>query len=441
MGKSNILLVTNCSATQSIPAPVELRGASLPENLTVSEAVKEWAKRLKAYDGLRIPPARLYRGVGFHALARCQEYVDPEDIRIVSIGQGLVGYKEDITPYDLSVDPQHANALQRAVTEDAFTPSYWWQSINLELRGSTAPLAELAAKKHYDLVVICCTSKFLALIVDDIADATLNPTAEAKLRIVVTSAAGVPNLLKPYIIQYDRRVSKASMGNRNNLNQRAALHFLQLLEGNSSGSIEDHRKMVAEALDTIQPLTEGGSESASDRAVKSLLKGFKKTDNPDAALAKVHNEHKLPISAMRFRKLWRAHFGIVHTGAKKNKTAAMSAMQSIGDKLSAKTVGQTTWKDEETALEGLGTFVAALRDFNPSANFSSAEVYAWAQQYYGSVDGEKPPTQLSSASKIGALLKSYGEEYGLIGLMSGPGQGAKMYRLTTDADADGGDNG
>ncbi len=433
-----MILLTNCSATQSVPSHENLRGDNLPRGLTNEEASKEWIKRVKAYKGKQIAPAVLYRGLAFTSVSKMQKYVSSTSI--VSIGQGLVNYKEPIVPYDLSIDPTHKHSLADVVTEESFSPSRWWSLTNQGLGRSEYPIEQLLEDNPKELVIIACTGRFLSLLTEDLMSACQEPEAGSRIRIIVRSIANLPTQLKPYCILYDQRLSKASIGNRNDFIQRAALHFVKLLEANDlvvGSDIDEHQAAVSRALDKFgEAPTKGQNRNAGKDNVISLLKVHEasfKDMHPDNAYARARKEFGLSISAGQFRRAWREHFDmdidVKPTKVKNaNKAAAISAMAAIAETLDKPKSTVVTWKDEETALAGLQLFADALRDFRADAKFSSTEVATWAKQYYGERE-EKVPPQLGSVGRVAHLLRDYHEKLGFVSLMGEGQTGGNIYML------------
>ncbi len=432
--KLPVVLITNCTATQSASPEPNLVGSSLPTDLTNEEAAFRWCERIKEYEPT-IPPARLYRGVSFYSISRSRTLVSPSDIHIISIGQGLVGLEQPIVPYDVSVDPNHRNSLTRVVTAEVFKPQFWWQLINENLRGTPCPITKLAVETSAKLVIVACTNRFQALITEDLMELVQTDEGVGKLRIVCGSTSGLPNHLKPFAIVYDKRMNRQSIGNRNDFNQRAALSFLRMLHDVPSllgGTLEEHRAAVQKSLDKIAPPTTGDvSTTAGLEAVRGILEGSDLilAMSPDAAYAEVQQKHKISVSVGQFRKVWRQVKGLTAGGSGSgnvgNLDAAKAALAAISGSLNRAT--GSTWVDEEESLKAMKTFVELVREM-PDATFGSAEVYAWAQQYYAELD-KSPPAHLKSVGKLAHLLRSYKDDLGLEAVGSGAQQGGNIYRV------------
>lgn len=432
-----IRLITNCTATQSAPAHKTLQGVNLPRPMTTAETSEEWANRLSAHSP-SIAPKNLYRGISFHSILRAQTIIGADNIHIVSIGQGLVGLEQPIVPYDLSIDPQHQHSLAKVITEESFQPTFWWRLINEVLERTPTSLAELS--QGCDLMIVACSARFLTLINEDLTEIVQDATTMDKLRIVSTSSNTLTSVLKPYVLPYDRRLNLMTVGNRNDLNQRAALHFLKMVaEDEKVGSLEQHVTAVRDALNAKAPEAEGrGSQISSVGlvALKKLLDSNKDLleMDPDEALAAVKMRHGIAIGPIAFRKEYRKAKGITLgksnlkavMGGADSKAAALSALAGIAKDLDKPRGTVTSYKDEEAALGVLMIFVEAVREANPDARFSSTEVYTWAQQYFNQLGGQVP-TQLTSVNKLAHLLKAYYTELGLVSVLTG--QGGNVYKL------------
>lgn len=438
-----IVVITNCTATQTVKAPKELHGSNLPTGLTSEETCDEWVKRLNAYKDKKYTPAELYRGVSFYTVTQMQQYLSGDHIFVVSIGQGLVGYRQPITPYDLSIVPKHVNGLPRVVTAEPFSPTHWWALINEKLYGADSiPAITTRMKKlteEADLIIVACTNQFLTLIGEDLLYAASDEDILPKLRIISVGTPKLPKQLAPLVLQYDKRINVGTAGNRNNANQRAVLHFLRLLSQveNPYDDLETHREMVATALDKIGPTTkrflvrdeEGIVTKYLDENADSL-----KGKNPDRVYEALKKSRKIQMSNKEFRRAWRRKFGL-RSGrplgqppkkvAKTQSAAAVTALNSILGQLSKQHEKTATYEDETNALETLQIFGQILRENQPEAQFTSTEVFSWVQGYYGELEETLPPL-LGSVGKLSHLLRNYYEELGFEAV------GKRSYKLRSN---------
>lgn len=435
--KLPVVLITNCTASQSVPPNPDLMGSSLPSGLTHEEAAALWCGRVTGFEPT-IPPAQLYRGVAFYSISRARTLVDPKGIHIISIGQGLVGLTQPIVPYDLSIDPKHRNSLTRVVTSEKFKPPFWWQLVNAGLRGVSSPIAEVAASTGAKLVIVACTNRFQALVAEDLLELAQIDEAVYKLRVVCGSTTSLPNQLRPFAIVYDKRMNRKSIGNRNDFNQRAALNFLRLLQKTPKlldGPLEVHKQLVAAELDKIAPIVGVGNDGAQAvEAVRALLEGSDdlRGMSPDAAHVAVQHQYSITITTSQFRRVWRQVLGLTageRAPATKSAStsAARKALEAIAGQLN-RTTGSSSWEDEEEALRALREFVVLVREAQPGATFGSAEVYAWAHQYYLEL-GKVLPVPLMSVGKVAWLLKGYKDDLGLDLVGSGASQGGNVFRV------------
>ncbi len=439
-GKLPVVLITNCTASQSVSPDPALTGSSLPTGMTNEDAAALWCDLITKQEP-SIPPAELYRGISFYSISRARSIVDPKNIYIVSIGQGLVGLTQPISPYDVSIDPNHKNSLTRVVTLEPFKPQFWWQLVNEGLTSRPYPITRLVEETDAKIVIISCTNRFQALITEDLLELVQSEDMR-KVRIVCGSTASLPNQLKPYAVVYDKRMNKHSIGNRNDFNQRAALHFLRLIHSSPGilldGTLEEHKAVVQDELNKIAPPPEGGKQvaSASVDALINLLENDKSllAMSPDAAYTEVQRRHKITVSSVQFRKVWRKVKGLSAGGGgapvSASSDAAKRALEAVAGKLN-RSSGHTSWADEEEALKAIRMFADLVREAQPDATFGSAEVYAWAQQYYAELQ-KSPPVQLKSVGKLAHLLRSYTEDLGLESIGGGQ-QGGNIYRAATGA--------
>lgn len=415
MIKLHAAFVTNCTATRSVKP--EIRGIDLPSDLTMAEALEEWCKRLKAEEP-SITPAELYRGIGMNSVVQIAEMVHDRSCYIASAGQGLMHIDQKIIPYDFTSDPKHKDSIHKIVTKEPFVMTAWWRMINQKLYSNPHPVASLLEDDHNTLVVIACNSRFLKLLPEDIL--STSPEDLQKVRLITTSrsASGIPKQLKPYVLYYDRRVSASTVGNRNDLNHRAAKHFFQLLADNTELLEANMQEQQAAIYAALGGTSEGTIlDASSEVALQTLLEQNPALGemSPDSAYAEVRSVHRLSVHPTKFRQMWSKMFNksIVESGAKSvEDPAARAALMSIMPNLAKHTAQSVTWDEEKRALDLVGKFVGLLKEVDPNTRFTSTDVKAWAETYLRELDVQEPP-QFQSSVKLSFLMKTYHEDLGL----------------------------
>ena len=413
---TRIALITNCTASQSVQPHPSLCGANLPRVSTTLEAATEWAERLKGIMPT-IPPAKLYQGISFATVTKATHYVAPEDIYVVSIGQGFVGFRENIVPYDLSINPDHQHSLTRVITGETPRMDLWWECINESQGRSKTPIQKMASQVNYDLIIVAVTSNFRNMIRNDLLQAALQG---APIVLIVTNAMGLSANLVPYSLHYDARIRKISIGNRNDLSQRAALHLLEQLS-----KCEELPKEITEIQELVNnDLSRFGSPTSRKNALKELdnlaerirvlLGAEKPKDTPDTLYSIFRT--RLNCSLLQFRAAFRRAYAVkpaisAQKLSNSSKSAAFAAFQSISSAI--KPVGTSgSWQQESESLETLQVFVDTIRENQPDAVFTSKDVFAWVEMYYKELDLPIPP-QISTPMAISTLFRTYRDNLGV----------------------------
>lgn len=435
-----VMLVTNCSASQSVVADAGLRGENLPTGLTIVEAAAEWSNRVSKQT-VSITPEQLYKGIAFQSIAKMRSLVSGKNIYITSIGQGFVPLESKIVPYDLSIERSHPNSLYNVVTSGAFSPSAWWTIINQQIRNQSFPIeaAVIAQKKKgCKAVVVACSSKFNQMIAEDL----LRASVVLPLYIASTSVSTLPGGIKHLVVLFDERVSVGSIGNRNNKNHRAAHVLLEILKKTPKLMEQEDRTSLSQAVEKRLgefgevPLARRRRGKASTEQVDSLRKYLQEHPelancNPDLERNSVQRAVPLiaGMNTTSFRAVWREVFAKkakkTNGGADSKKAAAILS-EVMGSASIPGTYGNT-WSDEEKALEALETFVEALKTHQPDAHFTSTEVVNWAKKYHNAVK-EQLPTVLQTPKKVSRLISNYGAQVGIALLPTGQ-YGKRIYSL------------
>lgn len=411
------VFVTNCTATRTVIP--EIRGIELPKDLTMAEALTEWCNRLRA-SSLKMTPAELYRGIGMNSVVQIAEMVNNRACYITSAGQGLMKIDQKITPYDFTSDPKHVDAIQKIITKEPFVMTAWWRMINENLYGISCPVADLLEDKENKLVVIACNSRFLKLLPEDILSADHESLNKVRLITTSRSAGGIPKQLRPFVLNYDRRVAANTVGNRNDLNHRAAKHFFKLLSDEPdllAANMQEHQ----EAIDTSLGARELGrmrNQSDPSGTLQTLLEQHPDLGemDPDEAYSKVRGEYRFSVHPSKFRQVWSSVFNkqIIEeeeekSQDKKSDAAAREALLSIMPNLSKHTNQSITWDEEKAALDLVKKFTSILKQLDPTTRFTSTDVKNWAETFCRETN-QKVPLQFQSSVKLSFLLKTYHED-------------------------------
>lgn len=239
------LLITACTSRKRFPAPLHLRGASLPTG-SAEYVATEWATRLRSC-GDRVEAARLYAGRGFAEAARASVAVGG-NLLVISAGLGAVRAKSLVPPYALSVvsgSPDHVLAH----LQPPGTAQQWWA----QLCNHSPFHVELARemKATSGAILVALSEAYLDMVARDLG--TLNNSLLSRLRIFTRAPAErVLPELRRYIMPYDDRLDgpdSVVRGTRGDFAPRAARHFAEvLLKQAPAAAAETHYAMVADSL-------------------------------------------------------------------------------------------------------------------------------------------------------------------------------------------------
>ena len=240
--------------------------------------------------------------------------------------------------------------------------------------------------------------------------------------------------LREYIIQYDKRLGAGTVGNRNNLNQRACLDFLKLLTndytGLIKGGIEKQQNVVDARLNQLGP-SPRSEESHSDEPdiwtqhIREVIKAddtLLDAASPDIAYnaLKVVDPGGDIGTLIQFRQVWLRLNGAREAKQaparmnKAQKEAATKALEGIIPSLNKSSgTGSGSPAQEKELVVLLRTFVGILIENYPDGvTFTSPDVFAWVKQYQETLTEEVPPAA-TNITKLAFFLSSHANELGL----------------------------
>lgn len=329
-----VVVITNCSVSRT--QEPEVKVSDLPAGLTMYEALNLWVGMLEAATR-KVTPSELYTGLGFQQIQRMFPLISRDHFRIVTGGQGCIGIDDEIVPYDFSANPKESHNIHQKVTREPFVIPVWWTRINERRFESPRPVADLIEDPAISLVVIAVQKFFMRYLTDDIV--STSPQLLNKLRIIKTySGSGyIPMRLKPYCIGIPYQVANASVGNRNDVPQRACLNFLETLAGNELVGAPAAEQQAA--LWGAYGVEEGGIRPARLAVEAEILPDIEmNSEQADAAL-----------SALR------------------------SSLPSIA------VVRQES--AESGLIQDVRVFVQTLKQVSPNATFNAGNILTWLVEY------------------------------------------------------------
>ncbi len=418
-----VYVITCCTSTRT-EVPV-VRCSSLDPDATMNSALNQWLALLNKHKPT-ITPSELYRGIGFHVVMRIQEIIGAKNIRVLTGGQGLLELDTKIVPYDFTSNKNHPGNILEVVTAEPFVIPLWWQMINKAMRGSGTPVADILNSSNSTLVIIALNKFFLKYLQDDLLSASQEGLA--KLRIIVTgkSRSSIPMQLRQNVVQCSKAISNSTMGNRNDLNHRAALQFIKLIragEINIAESSEYHQRAIGIPDDTnvARRMT---PDEVLGKAPQLLEHG-----DPDEAFAHAKRVFGTFGGIVAFRAEWYRRTGKIEemTMNTKPTKAALTALGHIKSTIEGRGAKVSTHQDTDAAYKYIAEFISAIRTEAPTAKFNAGDIHTWITSYCDETE-ESIPVGLSGTQKIAQFLSGSFEVLGLHKIKIGQG-GSTLYQL------------
>jgi hypothetical protein len=421
-----IAVLTNCTATSSVPVVPYLEGSDLGDGHSHASAASEWKERIdraiNSKEGL-CEVNQLYTGLSFRTITQAMDKLGAHDadLFIVSLGFGLVKSTDTIASYNLNMQEpdQSPSSLLNVITEETFVPNRWWHAVNATVHGIDNPISRLIESAEYDLVLIALTNNFLNLAAQDIS-ASSNGKAFGKVRIVGPRANN-------WLLKYMRHIAKRGVimpystalndmipGNRLDFAQRAAIHFIQnVLVRDEKGDIETHRKMVEESQGTKG----GGLVHSTVTSAKDFLTTLLE-ERPDITMSEAYGQlvsagQQIPFNV--FQRIW----GISQPeeNTEDEMSSALAALSKIGI--------ATGYDDQSEVVNALRLFTTALRS-RGGGKFQVGDICDWAKIYYDSQ--KKPiPITLQSRPRLGRLMPTLCDSLKMLKTQNAIGQ--KIYEV------------
>ncbi len=404
-----IAIVTSCTATSTkSPAPL-LQGRELPRDLTLQQAITEWKDRIERSKDLTefaATPMELYRGEGYYAAMKMVDILSEDhDVELLtaSIGFGLVQAEQQIVSYNINTWSKDEDSLDGIITKEPFRPYRWWSAINQSLSQIGNPITKLA--ESYDVIIVAMSTNFLGLIVEDL----LNLVGNDKLYVVMAKSGKsfLPKALKTLqasknCVFYDKRINDYSPGNRNDMAQRAALHFIEHIWTKSPRSpAEECNTVMEEMLDQKGQLEAKASKVVIDHvAARRWLEQYK-VKKMGVAEAHTALQHQLgmavPLAIVEM--VYDSH---------QPKTAEVDSGIDI---LKGMIFEENTSLDNDAGAF-LKVFVKSMASHSPGSVFTAKQVSVWAA-HYATKSSQDLPGSFKSAKGTSKALKQLGPYLGI----------------------------
>lgn len=242
------VLVTNCVSQKARTSQL----LSLPENQSwrdLNDVGRFWRECIRRSES-ECTFRDLYIGSA-PAVAKRASRSSGAELMFVSCGYGLVAADEEGTSYDLTVSDR-TNALAVALSKLGLKPADWWDWVTNNGFGY-GKLSTFLAEHPNAIMLLALPSSYLELVRRDLEK--IAPPDLERLR-VFSSAQGIatlPEKIKPLVMPYDERLSgiPGYDGPRVNFSQRAAAHFIEVLDGQHL-SLNFAKKTVSGSLSGLK---------------------------------------------------------------------------------------------------------------------------------------------------------------------------------------------
>jgi hypothetical protein len=244
----------------------------------------------------------LYRGRGFRVALKIATETESE-LYIVSAGLGLVRADVSIPAYGITLSGTGPESIAGRV-EGRFDPAVWWYAIS---RGPfSTPLDTIFEPRSKGVIIAVLSHTYARLVCSALA--AIRQTELLRLRIVGSGLQEVlPEVLRPYIMPYDDRVSDYVPGARIDLAQRALAHFVQeCLAELPDADAAVHARWVSAALGQMTAPSIPVRRRCTDKVVLEIIHQYLGTGISAVRLLRVlRDQMGMACGEIRFARLYR----------------------------------------------------------------------------------------------------------------------------------------
>jgi hypothetical protein len=292
-------IVTNCTRKKSRKPGTRATPVSLTV-ATQSRVETEWLRRLTMLEP-EVAASALYTGRGFGIALRAANLA-AAPIFIASAGLGLVEGDALAPAYGLTLTGKHKDAVSARV-EGAFSPNAWFEAM---LSGPFSSGWTDAFGEGDGEVLIALTKPYAEMIGRSLA--ALAPSKRAKLRLFgVSLTVALPEILRPAIAPYDRRLDTIMPGLDAHFSNRALLHFVQSGFPAQIGERAAEFEAVEAALGAVQRPHRPRRPTRTDAELVAWIAGRLRSERGIAKLLGVlRHDEGVACEQARFTRLYRA---------------------------------------------------------------------------------------------------------------------------------------
>jgi hypothetical protein len=239
----------------------------------MSQVAEAWAMRIR-HAKSRTPAEELYAGRGLVEARRAASFIGA-DLFIVSAGLGLVGCREAVPAYSLTIANGDPDSIAPKI-QDEFSPGKWQKVLRSTLGRPRSSIIDLLSSRK-GLMILALPGTYLEFIAEELLQIPEEYLARVRLvgppREVVRDE--LAHIWMPYDARFDGEGSP-NPGTRGDFAQRAARHFAEAIAHTvPDADSATHAEMIKQWLEPLPPPTlprrEAGTDAELIQVIRELL--------------------------------------------------------------------------------------------------------------------------------------------------------------------------
>ena len=268
-----IAIITSCTNRKHIPPNPLLCANTLPVG-DQNSLLLAWKNRIKKTSS-RVQAETLYCGRGFSEIRKIITNDKKSKCWVVSAGLGLVGLKDEVPSYNLTITPSTKDSIQNKLSDGLqFDFRGWWGGINNHLNNAKNPLASLISENRHTFFVISLPKAYLNFVYSDLLN--LEEDCFDRIRFLGTNSIfSVHQKSKDLVMPYDERFDgpdSTNPGTRSDFYQRILRHFVEnILKENLSSSYKEHSAAVYDFICTKRAALKVQRVQKSNEEIKKII--------------------------------------------------------------------------------------------------------------------------------------------------------------------------
>jgi len=263
-------VITSCTNRKRFPTSRNLRAQFL-SNAKIEDLADCWLKAVSNGEEHRWPAGSLYAGRSFSEARLTSEALNA-NLYVLSAGLGLVDVKTVVPSYGATISPNSEDNITQRIIGEPNSPTAWWQQL-CQKSPFAVTWEELIDNNPSSYIIVALPKPYLQMIEQDLL--SLPQGHRDRLRIFSKGAAQL--LAKPlqkYVMPYDSRLDSnesAHRGTQADFAQRAAHHFVQLIDRAEVKDTSSDAAEVEHALAKFVPPKKSIGASASDAEILKIM--------------------------------------------------------------------------------------------------------------------------------------------------------------------------